>query len=99
MDNKSVEEIKHILFDEYKNLSSQEQRNDVAKEVMTILAYCDSDFIKNIPQEIFSVLNSMAGDSLKDFYVLKDKSLLEQNVSNECKEIISVLYSTFGIGK
>ncbi len=66
--------------------------NDTAKEVLTILGYCSNDIIKNIPNKIFEKLTTLAATSEKDFYVDKTKNLSQQNISENCRNIISFLY-------
>lgn len=65
---------------------------DVAKEFLTVLAYCDSSFIDNIPASILKDLNDLAADSVKDFYIDEDRELIEQNISQECRELIGKMY-------
>ena len=68
---------------------------DVAKEFLTILSYCDSSILKAIPKEVLEKINSLAADSLKDFYVNKNKTLNDQNMSKQCKELIRLIYFTY----
>jgi len=66
--------------------------SDVAKEFLIVLSYCDNSFVSNIPDYIIKKLSDLAADSLKDFYIDKNKGLMEQNISNECKELIGMMY-------
>lgn len=70
---------------------------DVAKEFITIVSYCDEVFIENIPKIILQKLNTLAADSVKDFYVDKNKSLMKQDISDECENLISKFYFTYMI--
>lgn len=65
---------------------------DVAKELFTVLSYCDDSFIKNIPEYIFDKINQLSADSLKEVYVDRNKNLMEQDVSDDCKELLAELY-------
>ena len=65
---------------------------DVAKEVITVLSYCDDSFVDKIPDYILKKLNDLAADSLKEVYIDKGKSLMEQNISNECKDLLGMLF-------
>ena len=65
---------------------------DVAKELLTILAYCEEDFRKLIYPKFIAHLTTLAADSTKEFYIEKNKSLSEQNLSEECKNWLSLLY-------
>ena len=66
--------------------------NDVAKEVLTILSNCDIDFINNIPDDILKKMTDLAADSTKEYYIDKDKDLLKQNISEDSKDVIAILY-------
>lgn len=65
---------------------------DVAKELLMVLSYCDNIFIEKIPKEVLIKINNFAADSNKEFYIREDKSLSEQDLSSECKDILSELY-------
>lgn len=66
--------------------------SDVAKEFLTILAYCDNSFLEKIPNQIVKKMNDLAADSLKDFYIDVNKPLTEQKISEECKDLLSLFY-------
>lgn len=66
--------------------------NDIAKECLLILSYCDKRFVNNIPCEVLITLNELAANSLKDFYIDKNKDLIEQNISTECRELLSYIF-------
>lgn len=70
---------------------------DVAKEFLMVLAYCDSNFVNNIPDYIMKKMNDLAADSLKEVYIDKNKTLMEQDISNECRELIGMIYFTYAI--
>lgn len=69
---------------------------DVAKELLMILSYCDNTFINNIPDSFFIKLNKLASTSTKEYYFDKDKSLLEQNISDDTKDMLSLLFYMYG---
>ena len=69
--------------------------NDVAKEILIVLAYCDSSFVNNIPSNILNELMSLASTSSKEFYINKEKTLAEQNISDECKKFIRTMYAKY----
>lgn len=74
----------------------EEQFNpDIAKEFLTVLAYCDNLFLSSIPGNVLKKLNNLAADSLKEFYVDKNKSLIEQDISDECKDLLVLMYFTY----
>lgn len=69
--------------------------NDVCKEVLTILAYFNVELIEKIPDKVFKKLKEQAKDSKADFYIDTEKSLDEQNISEECKDLIALLYYNY----
>lgn len=69
--------------------------NDVCKEVLTILAYTDNNLIEQIPDKVFRNLQEFAADSKVDFFVNIANDLSDQDISDECKDLISLLYYTY----
>lgn len=69
--------------------------NDVCKEVLTVFAYCNDELIDKIPSKVFRKLNELAADSNANFYIDSEKDLDEQDLSEECKDLISLLYYNF----
>lgn len=69
--------------------------NDLFKEALTVLAYLDNNIIEKIPTHVFEKLKELAADSKKDFYIDTEKGLAEQNISEECKDLISLIYYDF----
>ena len=69
--------------------------SDVSKELLTMLSYCDNSLISNIPENVIENLTESAADSNKEYFVNKNKSLMEQNISSECKKLIALLYFTY----
>lgn len=66
--------------------------SDVSKEVIMVLSFCENSFIDKIPDYVLKNLNDLAANSNKEFYIKKDKSLNEQDLSDGCKDLISELY-------
>lgn len=69
---------------------------DIAKELLMILSFCANTFINNIPSSFFIKLNKLASTSTKEYYIDKDKSLLEQNISEDTKDMLSLLFYMYG---
>ncbi len=69
----------------------EELNKDVAKEFLMLASYFEEELLKKIPDELFQKLNDIAADSDKEYYVLEDKSLNEQNISEECKDLIALI--------
>lgn len=76
-----------------------QEKNDVYKEVLTVLAYFNDDFIEKIPDKVLKKLNELAADSKTDFYIDTEKKLYEQNISEESKDLISLIYYNFAADK
>lgn len=66
--------------------------NDLAKELFVILSYCDDELYKSLPVDLLKYITDLAADSSKTVYIDENKSLIEQNISKECKELIGLLY-------
>ena len=66
--------------------------SDLAKEFLTFLSFMDEDTIKNIPSNFLKMFSDLAANSTKEFYIDKNKNLNEQNMSEECKDLLSLLY-------
>jgi len=69
--------------------------NDVCKETLTVLSCCDKDVIEKIPANVFKKLSELAADSNMDCYIDSQKSLAEQDISEECKNLLSIIYYTY----
>lgn len=71
------------------------ENNDVFKETLMILSYFDDDLLKKIPSKFFKKMCELAADSKMDFYIEKNKKLYEQNISEEAKDLISLIYYNY----
>ena len=69
--------------------------NDLAKEVLTVLEFCDDDIVSRIPDYVIRVLINKASMSDREYYLLDDKKLEEQNISSECRDYLAMLYLTY----
>lgn len=69
--------------------------NDIAKEVVSILDYVDYELIKKIPIKFLDYLKNTAKDSNKNVNIDLNKSLLEQNISEESKDLIALIYYNY----
>ena len=54
---------------------------DIAKEVLTVLSFCDEEILNYIPDLIINKLNGLAAFSFKDYFLAEDKLLKDQNIS------------------
>lgn len=72
-----------------------QKKNDVYKEVLTILAYFKKDLLEKIPSQFLKELKELASDSKTDFYIDPKKDLDKQDISEESKDFISLIYYSF----
>ncbi len=68
---------------------------DIAKETMEILKYFDKDFTSKISKNFISLLEKLAEKSKKEIKVDLDKKLSEQEISEESKDLISLIYYSY----
>ena len=69
--------------------------NDVCKEVLSILAFFNNDIIEKIPARILIKINELAADSKLNYYINKEKGLLDQDISEKSKDLIALLYYSY----
>ena len=68
---------------------------DVANEVVTVLNYTDSKLLENLPIEILKYLQITAKQSDKSFTIEPEKKLNEQNLSEESKNLLALLFGLY----
>lgn len=66
--------------------------NDVAKEVFGVLYYFDNELIKKIPVKFLKYIKELATKSDKEVNIDIQKELDEQNISEESKDLIALIY-------
>lgn len=69
--------------------------NDVAKEVFWVLYYFDNELIKNIPVKFLTYIKELATKSDKEVNIDIQKELDEQNISEESKDLIALIYYSY----
>lgn len=69
--------------------------NDISKEVLTVLSYWEIDLINKIPNSLMNELVDYAADSKKECFIDTNMSLQEQNISEESKDLIALIYYSF----
>lgn len=67
-------------------------KKDVYKEVLIVLSNFDKEIVQKIPDSVFKELINLAADSELEVNIDINKSLEEQNLSEESREIISLIY-------
>ena len=69
--------------------------DDVFKEVYSVLTFSDQAITDKIPTEIYQDILERAANSTLEPKIDMDKSLLEQDISQEGKDLLSLLYYSF----
>lgn len=77
------------------NMETFKQNNDVFKETLIILAYFNNNLLEKIPNKVLKKLNELAAESKAEFYIDREKNLNEQNISEETKDLISLIYYNY----
>lgn len=68
---------------------------NVAKEFLTYMSYFNDSIIERLPDSFLRQITLIAADSKKNYFVEKDKKLYEQNISDECLDLIAAVYLLF----
>ena len=76
-------------------MEENQYKKDVYKETLMILSNFDEETISKIPDEFLQKLNELAADSKMEFYFDKEKELSKQNMSEECKDLLTLIYYKF----
>lgn len=71
------------------------QVDDVAKETLDILEYFDSNFVSKIPNKFLENLKRIAETSRIVVNIDNQKNLEEQEISEHCKDFISLIYYNY----
>jgi hypothetical protein len=65
---------------------------DVFKEVYAVLSLTENEFVEKIPDSIFQSIISYASKSDIEPHLDVNKELAEQDISDESKSILSILW-------
>lgn len=65
---------------------------DVLKETLCILNHFDRNFLDKIPSSFLEKLNELSLKSNKNVTIDASKNLKDQNISDDCKDLISFIY-------
>lgn len=71
--------------------------SDVAKETFTVLSFYNKELLDDIPDSLLRFLIDLAADSNKDYYIDKNKELSDQNLSDECKDLLATIYYIYNL--
>lgn len=80
-------------------MKEKKLNSNLAKEVLTYVSFFDDELLNKIPDNFLKYLNKAAADSDKEFYIDKNKTLDEQDMSEDCKDLLGLLYFTYIEGK
>ncbi len=64
----------------------------IAKEIITVLENFDNEFVEKIPKEVFDAFKKLSKDCTKTVNLDMSKKLKDQDISQECKDFISIMY-------
>lgn len=76
-------------------MEKKQEINDVCKEVLTILGFFNIDVIEKIPSKILQKINELAADSELNYYIDREKDLIDQDISEKGKDLIALLYYSY----
>ncbi len=71
------------------------EMNDIAKETIEILNLFNPSFTAKISTKFLKYLNKLAENSTKTVSIAKNKKLKEQYISDESKDLISIIYYNY----
>lgn len=69
--------------------------SDIAKETVSILNYFNPTFISKISDNVLKGLNELAEKSSKSVKIDTNKKLKEQDIADETKELIVLIYYNY----
>ena len=69
--------------------------NDIANETLVVIEHFEFNLIKQIPQKIINYLKELAIESKKNYEIDKNKSLANQDISEQSKDLISYIYYNY----
>lgn len=72
-----------------------QENNDVYKEVFTTLSFFSDDLIDKIPSNVLEAIGNLSLNSNANLYIDKGKSLKSQDISEDSKNLISLIYYTY----
>lgn len=68
----------------------------IACETLCILEHCDKSFVNKIPAKILNILkNIKSNSSTKNIKIHKNKKIDEQDISEDTKNFIALLYYNY----
>lgn len=68
---------------------------NVSKETLEVLKYFDSAFISKIPESFLRAMKDLASKAIIDVKIDTTKSLKDQSISEDCKDMIALIYYNY----
>lgn len=68
---------------------------DVYGEVFTILSLFNDELIDKIPSSVLIKIGNLSLGSKYNFYIDKNKSLKDQNISEDSKDLLALIYYNY----
>ena len=69
--------------------------SNAAKETVTVLEYFEPKFIAKIPDNFLNMIKELSKQSNIMVSIDKSKGLEEQNISEQCKDMIALIYYSY----
>jgi len=76
-------------------MENQISLDDAFKEVYTVLTFSDKDITSKIPDEVLRSIVEHASNSSIEPRIDMEKDLLDQDISEEGKDLLSIIYYSF----
>lgn len=73
-------------------MNMMQEPNNVFKETLTVLSYCENNLIEKIPNKVLQKMSDFAADSDVSYFIDKNLDLSEQKLSEECKDLLALIY-------
>ena len=71
------------------------ETKDIAKETIEVFKYLDASLIENISKSFLDFLEELSQESNIIVNIDSNKKLRDQNISEECKDLISLIYYNY----
>lgn len=71
------------------------ETKDIAKETIEVFKYFDTSLTENISKSFWDFLKELSQESNIIVNIDSNKKLRDQNISEECKDLISLIYYNY----
>lgn len=76
-------------------MNNQLEISNVAAETIQLLGYFDKEFVSKISTDFLKFLKKIAEGSNINVKINENKKLKDQDISDECKDLIAIIYYRF----